>query len=306
MRVKLPWVLAATVLAAGGGVALGAAIVGAESPPQAARAAPRAVPAEPRVGLARGPARLPLPAGWRSLRRHSSLPGLEAATEVRARHSTLSLDLRPPEHPSLLPADVVASFQGPPPAPQLTHLAQRRAWGYELPEVRSAGRTVALTLPTTAGVVTIACAADATAIELGVEECAQAMAALQLDGAAALPPTPEAAVRIVADAAVARLNAARRTGRRRLAASALPARRRAAALAIAHAYARAADRLRPLAAGRATALVATLDALERRHRALAAASARRRVRATRRAGAAIGRGERRLGRRLVRVSRPPS
>ena len=75
---------------------------------------------------------------------------------------------------------------------------------------------------------------------------------------------------------------------------------------IARAYGAAADRLRPLAARRAARLVAILDALDRRHRALGVASARRRARAARTTGARIVRGERRLGRQLRPVGRVAS
>ena len=73
---------------------------------------PRAAAPEPRIGLASGVARLPLPAGWKPLGRRSSLPGLEEATAVRGAHSEVALDIRAPEDPSLLPASVEAAVGG--------------------------------------------------------------------------------------------------------------------------------------------------------------------------------------------------
>ena len=300
------WLVLSTALAAAAGVAVGAALVGDDPAPRAARAAPTPTPEPaPRVGLARGPVRLPLPAGWEPLRRHSTLPGFTAATAVQGASSTVALDLRAPEHPSLLPAAAVRRYAAGAPKPEPRRLGARRVWGYVLPGEAGGRRAVALALPTTRGVVTIACETEPAELRLGLRECTDAMSAVHLDGAAALRAAPEAAVRIVLPVTIARLNAERRAGRRSLAATRSPALRRAAALRVARAYDRAAGRLRPLAAGRARRLVATLGALMRKYRNLGAASARRQPRAARRSGARILRSERRLGRRIVRVAGSP-
>ena len=97
MRSGFPWLVLSTVFAAATGVALGSALAGGDAPRHADRAAVAPTPTPepaPRVGLARGPVRLPLPAGWEPLRRHSALPGFKAATAVQAAHSTVALDLR--------------------------------------------------------------------------------------------------------------------------------------------------------------------------------------------------------------------
>ena len=308
MRSGFPWLVLSTVFAAATGVALGSALAGGDAPPPADRAAAAPTPTPepaPRFGLARGPVRLPLPAGWEPLRRHSELPGFKAATAVQAAHSTVALDLRAPEHASLLPLAAARRFPRARPAPEPRRVGTRRVWGYELPGKVDGTRAVSLSLPTTRGVVTIACETDEAELRLGLRECTDAMSAVELDGADALRAAPEAAVRIVLPVTVARLNAERRAGRRSLAATRSPTRRRAAALRVARAYARAAGRLRPLAAGRARRLVATLDTLVRKYRNLGAASARRQPRAAQRSGARIVRGERRLGRRIVRVAGSP-
>ena len=286
-------VVVASVVAAAAGVALGSAVVGDAPPSQAA-----AAPAPERVGLANGPARLPLPAGWRPLGRHSSLPGLEAATEVQGPRSTVALDLRAPEHPSLLPAAVAASLGDAAPAARPERVAGYRTWRYALPGDTPAA---ALVVPTSQGIVTVACAPGDGGLEAALDDCREALAALQLDGAAALPPAPETAARIVLPGVVAALNKDRRAGRRRLAAVRGPAGRHAAAIGLARGYARVADRLRPLAGGAASALVVNLDALDRTHRALARAAAHRAGLAGARANRAIARRERRLGALLARV-----
>lgn len=298
----------ATALAAAAGVLVGGTLVHADQPAAAASAAvatPTPAPA-PRVGLARGPVKLPLPTGWTPLRRHSDLPGFAAATAVRAAASMVALDLRAPEDASLLPRRVARRVDGGDPEPEAQRLGTRKVWGYELPGAAPGHRAISLSLPTTRGVVTIACDVPAGELEVGLRECTEAMTAVELDGAAALPAAPEAAVRIVLPVTVARLNAERRAWRRKLARTRSPALRRVAALRVARAYARAAGRLRPLAAGRARGVVATLETLTRKYRNLGAASARRRPRLARRSGARIIRGERRLGRRIVRVDRPRS
>ena len=142
---------AATVLAALAGV--GAAAVLARDEPQVA--APSAPAPAPRIGLASGPARLPLPPGWTPLHRRSTLPGLETATAVRTGYGEAALDIRMPEDASLLPGGVTpALFEGPEPR----RLGDRSVWRYGLGEPRPGTAAVALVLPSTAGVVTIACA----------------------------------------------------------------------------------------------------------------------------------------------------
>jgi hypothetical protein len=297
--VRLLALIAATILAAAAGVALGGVLASDEPEPRAA--AP-----EPRIGLASGVARLPLPAGWKPLDRRSSLPGLGEATAVRGALSEVALDIRAPEDPSLLPASVEAAVQGGLPAPEPLHLAARTAWRYDLPARRPGDRVVALVLPTTGGVVTIACASGSAAIARAGRECEQAAQAMQLDGASALTPAPETAAAIVLPATAARLNRHRRVDRRDLAATVSPQRRSAAARRLASAYAAAAARLRPLAAGDAVRLTAALDTLARLHRRLAVASAHRQALAARRAGAGIARQERRVAALLAAVTGPPA
>jgi hypothetical protein len=289
-------VAAATIVATAAGVTLGTAL----APGTADRANDDRTP---RVGLMSGVARLPLPAGWEPLGRRSSLPGLRDATAVRGVHGDVALDIRPPENPSLLPASVVRAAAGVVPAPRLLRLAGRGVWGYELPAHAPGKRLVALTLPTTDGVVTIACRALADARYSATAECARAMAALDVEGAAVLPPAPETAAGIVLPDAIEALNRQRRKWRMTLAAARSPAGREKAARRLADAYAAAAAPLRPLASGAARRLPTALAGVSRTYHALATASARRDAPAARRAAAAIEAGDRRLGALLRTVSR---
>jgi hypothetical protein len=258
---------------------------------------PRERPARPESGgvLRAGVASLPLAAGWEPARR-STIPGLEHAASARTIFGELSLDVRTPDHPSLLPAALLDGVGLATARPAPASAGSRRAWAYDLPGSRS--RIVALVLPTTEGVVTIACAGDESfAAELAFE-CEDALAALRLDGAALLRPTAETAARTVVGPAISVLDEVRSTARRELASTRSPAARARAARRIAAAYEAAHRRLDPLARGDATPLPRELAALARAHRALAAASAKRDARAAARAGRAIERRERLLASRL--------
>jgi hypothetical protein len=295
---RLAWftaLLTATLLAGAAGAVFGTVLAPDGAEPRAAHA---------RIGLTSGVATIPLPAGWRPLGRRSSLPGLEEATAVRGVHSEIALDIRAPEDESLLPAGVDDAVAGDLPEPRPLRLDARTAWRYDLPPAHLGARVVALALPTTGGVVTIACAPRPDAIARAGAECERAARSMQFDGASALAPTPETAAAIALPDTAARLNRRRTVERRRLAATRSPRRRKAAALRLAHDYAAATARLRPLAAGRALRLTAALDALAREHRALASASFQRDAGAARRAGATIERDERRLDSLLAAVTEP--
>ena len=199
---------AATGLAAAAGVVLGLAV--APDPP-----APAAAPAPaPRIGLASGVARLPLPADWRPLGRISTFPGFDRATAVRAAGAEAALDLRLPDDASLLPASVVAAVDGRLPAPQPRGPAAARPGATTCPARKPGARIAAFALPTTGGVVTIACAAPEARLERAAKTCERAVATIRLKGARALPPAPETAAAILLPDVAGRLNAVRRSARR--------------------------------------------------------------------------------------------
>lgn len=293
---RAPWLLLlVTVAAAAAGAGSAVALLPGEAAAPA-RSAAVSVPV-----LRAGAARLALPEGWRPLRR-SPLPALPGAAAARGLYSDVAVDARLPDDPSLLPAPLrQAAGEQASPAPR--RVGGRVAWAYDLAGPRRRTRTTALVLPTTRGVLTVACTADESFSVYAALDCDDALAQLQLPGAVPVPPAPETAVRIAAVPAVARLDRERRAGRRALASTRSPRGRAAAARRIAGAYAVAARRLEPLARGAATALPAVLTALARDHRALAAASARRDAADARAAGRAIGRHERELAARLAEAPR---
>jgi hypothetical protein len=295
-----PWrpLAIVTALATAAGVALGVAVA-PDSPQAPQRPAP---PPQPRVGLASGVAKLPLPADWRPLGRLSTLPGFEQATAVRAPGTEAALDIRLPEDASLLPASVVSAAGAALPAPTRRGPDGRTAWRYDLPGASPDTGIAAFALPTTGGVVTIACAATEGRLDRAAAACERAVSTVRLDDAAALRPTPETAAAIVLPDVIARLNGVRRSSRGRLAATTSPRARAAAGRRLATAYAAAAAALAPVAGGDARRVIATLTDLARDHRTLATAGLERRAAAQRRAGARIGRREQRLARGLRAVS----
>jgi hypothetical protein len=294
-RARRPLALAAAAAVAAG-VALGIVIA-----PDTPEASPPPPAPKPRVGLSSGVAKLPLPADWHPLGRRSTLPGFEQATAVRAAGREAALDIRPPEDASLLPASVVAAA-APLPAPTLSGTDGRTAWRYELPGADAGSRVVAFALPTTGGVVTIACA-PGDRVDPAATACGRAVSTVRLDGAKALTPAPETAAAIVLPDVLSRLNRARRIERGRLAAARSPRERDGAARRLAAAYDAAAHMLAPVAGGAAVPVGAAFTGLARDHRKLAAASLELRAAAARRSGARIARHERRLARRLAALTR---
>ena len=291
---RMLWpVIAATIAAAAAGAGIGTILV----PGEPAAPPPRTADV---TFLSGGVATMALPDGWKELR-GSRIPGLERAASARALYSDVAIDSRMPDHSSLLPAPMLRRL-GTPPKPTLLRSGDRYAWAYELPGPSARTRISALVLPTTGGVVTVACMAEETLAPYAAIDCEDALAGLELTGVAPVRPAPGVAVRIGAAPTIERLDDARSAARRALAATQSPRRRAAAAQRIAAAYARAARSLEPLADRATRPLTRVLGALARDHRLLAVASGGRHARAARRAGRAIDRHERRLSSLLAASS----
>jgi hypothetical protein len=250
-----------------------------------------------------GGATLPLRDGWEPVRR-SAIPGLQSAPSARGQGMHVAIDVRLPDDSSLLPAQMLHALHAAAPRPEPTRSGGRVAWSYDLPG-RGRTRITALALPTDRGVVTLACMGPRELVELVANDCGDALATVELAGAAPLRPAPETAVRLVAGPVIARLDEARSAGRRTLARTRSPTGRAAAARRIAAAYSAAARRLDPLAHEATPALPRALGALAREHRSLAAASARRDALSARRSGAAIARDEQQLAGLLAAVTADP-
>lgn len=279
--------LLAAALNAGAGIALGIALTPDDDAPQA----PAPAAGKPTT-LAAGDLRFTLPQGWRPLATAPAVPGFGAGTlAARGPRTDVAVTVLPPEGPSLLPLALVDDAGGIVPHPDTVRVAGRQALRYA---GLANGDMDVYAMPTTSGVVSIACIAKtSTALLHG---CDAALDGVDPGRAAPIPADDRAAFAIGLPAVVAGLNRARANGR-----SALARRRTARGRArvsnrLAGAYRDAGRRLAPFAGENAdtTAIVGLLARLGAEHRALAVASFRRLPGAARRAGARIRASETRL------------
>jgi len=287
-------VLGAVIAAGAAGV--GAGLLATDEDP------PRVAP-QPRPVIVRTDAlSLQLPTGWSQLERVPRLAGLTGpgTVAVRGESADVVITSRRLEGPSLLPRAFLASLTNPLPEPSRVLVGEHRAYLYGgLFGLRRDARVDILALPTTRGMATVACIADA-ATGPSSADCVTALERLELNDATAVDAEPGVAVALTLRRTVMRLEATRLRTRRLLAASRVPATRRGAAERLARAHDVAAGQLAVMAdtaTDRAT--VGNLRALARAYRAYAAASARRNVRAARAAGGRIRVRERELTRRLA-------
>jgi len=278
--------LLAAALNAGAGIALGIALT-----PDDTAEPPAAAPAKPTT-LAAGDLRLRLPQGWRPLAVAPAVPGFGTGTlAARGPRTDVAVTVLAPQGPSLLPAALVDDAGGIVPHPDTVRVAGREALRYAS---LANGDMDVYAVPTTSGVVTIACIAKTSAALL--HGCDAALDGVDPGRAAPIPADDRAAFAIGLPAVVAGLNRARAGGRSALARQSTARGRARVSNRLAGAYRDAARRLSPLAGENAdtTAIVGLLDRLGTEHRALAVASFRRRPGAARRAGARIRASETRL------------
>ncbi len=178
--------------------------------------------------------------------------------------------------PALLPAAFTAALNGTPPHPEAVRLGAYEAYRYSGLSVHGLASPLTLyTVPTTGGVVTIACVGS-TAAASG-SQCAQIAATLKLNGTTAfgLAPSPQYASAL--RSTFGTLNSPVNAGTARLHAASSAAAQAAAAAQLAAAYttaSRALGRLSvsPAAQSLNANLAASLAALSRDYAALASAA----------------------------------
>jgi hypothetical protein len=287
----------AAVLNAGAGIALGIAVT-PDDPPAQSTSPP---PAPDVVSV--GDLRLQLPQGWRPLAAAPSLPGFDGMERVAAHGPSADLILTTlrPENPALLPHDLYDQAGGVLPTPKQVEIDGREALRYE---DLAHGEADVFVVPTTAGVVSVACVSNSSvALAHG---CDAPLARLRIGRAAPIPADERAAFAIALPAAVADLNRARAGGRRALAQRRTAAGRARVSRQLAAAYRLAARRMAPLAGElpSTTRVVGLLSGLGDDHAALAAASARRAPAPARAANTRIRAAERRLAAALARWTGP--
>ncbi len=178
--------------------------------------------------------------------------------------------------PSLLPAAFTAALKGTLPHPQPVRLGTLEAYRYSGLSVHGLASPLTLyTVPTTGGVVTIACLGSSAAASGA--QCAQIAATLKLNGTTAFGLAPSQRYASALGSTFGTLNSAVNTGTARLRAASSAASQAAAAQQLATAYTTASRALGRLSVSPAVQsinanLAASLAALSRDYAALAAAA----------------------------------
>jgi hypothetical protein len=213
---------------------------------------PTPAPAGPT--FAAGDLRVSLPIGWTRTRTGPDVPGFPGGARTlhaRVREAAVAIAVLPAERASLLPS----ALADRPPRPRVVSTRTIRGYHYVLP---STSRRDVIAVPTTQGVVTIAC----TAAPPG--ECERALRGLRLARGSFVAPDANAAFLARLPAAATTLDAQHLRTRERLARTTDPEEAAGAAARLAAAYEATGRTLRPLAPtthGQAAATVALLDRL---------------------------------------------
>jgi hypothetical protein len=288
-------------------IAIGAGVAGFLAGDDGGSEAPE--PAPLTTAATAGDVDLRAPATWSPAAAAAEIPGLEfddPATLTPRNNGGAAFVAGPVNGsgPTLLPADFVEQLEEPPGAPDRVRLGDFQAYRYTGLRPRgSDGPLTVYAVPTSAGVLAIACRPPAAGGETFMRDCERAATTLKSSGAEPVALGANERYAAAVTAAVRRLDRARRTGRGQLADARTPGRQANAAGSLASAYAGAERALRrleptPADADAHRALVAAVadtkvgyerlrTAADRNRRAAYAAAARR-VRA----------GEREIGRAL--------
>lgn len=221
-----------------------------------------------------GPLRIAAPPPWRRLPASAAgFKGIDKLpTQVFDRASGLSsravitvASVDSTASPSLIPKPLHDAAARPFGRPRAVRLDGRRAWLYLAVPIRSADETMEITvLPTTAGVVAIACVAPTLAFS-GAAGCASALD-LTLQRARALRPTADLGFRFRLGAIAGRFDRERVEHRAMLSRARTPRAQARAAHRLAVGHERAARALAPLVGTDTTAeVVASLRDASRRY-----------------------------------------
>jgi hypothetical protein len=224
--------------------------------------------------IAIGPARLTVPPSWTPISpAGAGIPGLDP-TSTRAFRIEDGLGQRAfvtlaaPADRWLIPASLRPVLRSPFGAPIPASLGGYAAWSYSSVPTRRPNVVMQVTvLPTTAGVLAVACTSPSAVTP--PSGCDGDVERLFVSGAQILRPTPDTAFRLAMSPIVTRLQADRAAVERKLIAARDGGAQAQALQAFGEAYTAAARRLDPLAprSGRAATLVASLYSAARDYRA---------------------------------------
>ncbi|MBE2318754.1 hypothetical protein DVA67_022450 [Solirubrobacter sp. CPCC 204708] len=299
MRVQ--WAATALVVAAAivGGFLLSGNVGSAlrDDDPESGPAAPRE---DETTQVSLGRLRLQPDPGWTQLDRAPAVPGFAIDRSLGfapypGLNTVFVATLQYAEDGTLLPA----GLRGDAPRPSAGRLAGIPAWFYR---GLSAGRwrLDAAVVPTSQGVVTVACAVPGNAGDLPVG-CLNGVRGLAVADASTLPPSASAAFQIQLPAALIELDTARVDDRTAIRRAKTPGGQARAAARLRQAHLKAAARLERSAtdAEGGPALISALRASADAYRALERAANRRDRRAWTRARATARRAESALARALA-------
>jgi hypothetical protein len=227
-----------------------------------------------------GPLELAFPAGWQRLQTPPQIPGLRFANPLvlappAPPAARLDAGTVAATGPTLLPAAFLALLPGPPSGIPV-RIGTLEALRYSGLQPRGlAGPLTVYVVPTTQGVLTLACAPGAPAFAAA---CDRVVATAKLVGASAYPLGSSPAFAGQLTAALARLAAARRTGEAHLSRAGTAAAQAAADRELAAAYTRAAREVaaaaaNPLVVAAAGQIAAALTAIARAYQSSASAAA---------------------------------
>jgi len=234
-----------------------------------------------------GPINLSLPTGWQRLRKTPKIPGLDLVDGMSVGPvggpGGLTAGRTQAVGPTLLPAAFRSSAQ----LPKKTAVRLGSYEAYRYRGVRGAGIDGTLTIyavPTSQGVVTMACFGPSPAEQAVLRACERVAATLELSEVRTYPLGPSETFAASLQNAVPSLDAARAALRRILAAARTPGAQAEAARALADAYSSAASRLTAPAVGpegepAKRSIVDALRATEAAHRRLAQAAVAGKTRA---------------------------
>jgi len=290
--------LAAALVAAGAGWWIRSA-----AGPEAPRVAPVAAP------VSVGAVVLVPPARWTAVDASAELPATDPSTTAAFElepgvAGRAIVTLAPADDPSLLPQALRDIARAPLPAAKPTTLLGHEAWHYA--GLRATDRRMAdiTVVPTSAGVLAVACLAD-SADASGAAGCASQLAGLRLNSGEWLRPSVDVAAAAVAPPILRRLDGARLDARAALGRARTPRGQAHAARRLSAVHAGAAGSLAPYASGRAGAVIAALRASAGSYARLAAAAGARAPQRYRNARRAVARDDGALRAAVTRFTAAP-
>jgi hypothetical protein len=258
-----------------GAVAIGIALAAITGLWAGHRVSPNADPETPATRVVEaGPARLAMPATWQPVPQAARTPGLDSQQlAVLSKSSELStmaiVTFGTAGDRSLMPGALADLVDPPRTHPRVTSLAGHPAWTYRALNARQWNLVMDVTvLPTTAGMLALACASPSKA----GPGCALSVTSVSLRGAAALKPSPSVALAAQLPAELVPLDHARVDGRAALSRARTPAAQAVALHRLADQHRAAADQLRAEFGTAARPLVAGLDVAGRAYAALGTAA----------------------------------